>query len=170
MATFTHYLQGTTDTEITDVDTLQFAGGTFDSKITVGEYNTSTHVKDDTDSDKSSGNTPNNNNYNDDTLPYSDGDCALKINFSDESSVSTESAIFYAYDGADTATAPPDTTVYACESGDDNWTNAEGSGNALALADRTTADTSHDFFIGISASPDNVNLKTGKYRMELTYY
>lgn len=170
MASFTHYLQGTTDTEITSSDTLQFADGSFDGRIQVGNYNSSTHVKDDTDSDKSSGNTPNNNNYNDATLPIADGDCALSINFSHTESVETTSAIFYAYDGADTTVAPPDTTVYAAEGGDGSWTNAEGSGSALSLADHTSASTSHDFFIALTASPDNVGSKSLKYRLELTYF
>ena len=172
MATFTHYLQGTSDTEITSTDTLQFAGGSFDGKITVGDYNDSTHVKADDDSDKSSGNTPNNNNYNDASLPIADGDCALKINFSHSSSVQTESAIFYAYDGSTTTDAPTDTTFYAAEGADDSsWTNAEGSGSALTLADNSSAATSHDFYIAVSASPDSVGEKTGNmYRMELTYF
>lgn len=170
MASFNHFLQGTTDTEITSTDILQFAAGTFDSKITVGDYNSSTHVKTDTGSDKSSGNSPNNNDYDTASLPLADGDCALKINFTHTESVAVENAVFYVYDGADTTAAPPDTTVYACEGGDDTWTNAEGSGSSLGLADHTTAATSHDYFIGITVSPDNVGQKAPEYRMELTYY
>ncbi len=171
MATFTHSLQGSTDTTIGTTDKLQFAGGTFDSKITVGNYNSSTHVEDDTSSDKSSGNSPNNNNYNDASLPIADGDCALKINFSHTSSVQTESAKIYAYDGSDTSTAPSNTTVYMAEGADDStWTNAEGSGSALGLADNTSAATSHDFFVAVTASPDTVGSKSLAYQIELTYF
>ncbi len=172
MATFTHYLQGSTDTTITSTDRLQFAGGTFDSAITVGEYNDSTHVKDDTDSDKSSGNSPNNNKYGTiSSWPISTGDCALKINFSHSSSVETQNAIFYAYDGSDTTAGPSNVTFYAAEGGvSSSWTNAEGSGSALALADNTSAATSHDFYLAVSASPDTVGTKTGNmYRIELEY-
>lgn len=172
MAEFTHYLQGSTDTEITSSDVLQFAGGSFDSKITVGEYNDSTHVKADDDSDKSDGNSPKNNNYNDDSLPISEGDCALKINFSHDSDVEIENAEFYAYDGSDTANGPSDVTFYAAE-GDvsDDWVNAEGSGDALSLEDKTSASDSHDFYIAVTASPDSVGTKSGnKYRIELTFF
>lgn len=182
MASFTHDLQGDTDTEITSTDLLQFAGGSFDGKITVGEYNDSTHVKADDDSDKSDGNTPNNVKYisssegdwgdgTEDIDQITDSECTLKINFSHDSSVETENATFYAYDGSDTSNGPSDVTFYAFESGDTDWTNAEGSGSALDLDDNTSADTSHDFFIAASASPDSVGLKSGnKYRLELTFF
>lgn len=179
MATFEHTLQGSTDTTIADTDTLQFANGTFDGKITVDEYNDSTHVKDDTDSDKSDGNTPNNVKYisnseadwgdgTENLDQITDAECTLKINFSHDSSVATEDAVFYAYDGLDTANAPDGMTFYAAESGDASWTNAEGSGSALELDDQSS-DTSHDFYIAVSAKPDSVGSKSGKYRCELIY-
>lgn len=170
MATFTNYLQGNEDTEITATDSLQFANGSFDGKITIGEYNDSTHVKTDDDADKSSGNTPNNNNYTDASLPIADGDCALNINFSHTSSVETEDTSFYAYDGTTKTDAPDNTTVYAAEGGDGTWTNAEGSGSALSLDDHGTPATSHDFYIAISASPDTVGSKTLAYDFKLTYF
>lgn len=181
MATFTHYLQGTSDTTIAATDTLQFAAGTFDSKITVDNYQDSTHVETDASADKSSGNTPNNVKYISSTQAdigagtvdlstLNDSDATLKINFSDASSVQTESAIFYAYDGTTTTNAPVGMTVQAAEIGDSSWTNAEGSASAVALADHTTGATSHDFFIAISAKPDSVGEKTGAYRIELTYF
>jgi len=181
MATFTHYLQGTSDTTIADTDKLQFASGVFDGKIKVGEYNESTHIKDDANADKSSGNTPKNNKYISSTEISIDGgaseslsgiaeaDCALKINISDASSVSVESAIIYAYDGSTTTNAMAGTTVQMAEQGDSNWTEAGGSGSALSLTDQASA-TSHDYFIAISATPTSIGTKTGKYRMELTYY
>lgn len=181
MASFTHTLQGTTPTTIAATDILQFAAGTFDSKITVGEYNGSTHVKTSADADKSSGNTPRNNKYISGTEVSVDGgatknlstittaECALKINFSHTSSVAVESAIFYAYDGTTTTNAMAGTTVQAAEQGDTNWTQVDGSGSAVALADNTAA-TSHDYFIPISASPTSVGAKSGKERVELTYF
>jgi len=170
MATFEWSLQGTTDTTIADTDKLQFAAGTFDSKITVDSYNDSTHVKADDDSDKSSGNSPVNNNYDEASLPLSDGDCALKVNFAHTSDVEVENAIFYAYDGTTTTDAPDGVTFQAAESGDSTWTEAGGSASALALDDKTTAGQSHDYFIAVSAKPTSVGAKTGKMRMELTYF
>ena len=180
MPTFTHELQGTTPTTIAATDTLQFAGGAFDGKITVDEYNDSTHVKTDADADKSSANTPRNNKYLTSSTVSIDGaassdldaattsDCALKINFSDSASVTTSDAKFYAYDGTTTTSAPVGLTVQAAEQGDASWTACGGSAAALTLDDNTAA-TSHDFFILVSASPTSVGAKTGKYRIELTY-
>lgn len=188
MATFTWELQGSSDTTIGATDIVQFAGaGGFDSKITVGEYNDTTHVKSSGGANDSSGNTPNNVKFisqsggtgSDSQADWGDGtedldqildaECTLHINFSDASSVTTESAIFYAYDGSTTTTAPTGITFVAAEGGDANWTGAEGSGSALALDDQGAA-TSHDFYIAVSASPDSVGLKDSfTLRCELTY-
>lgn len=188
MATFTWTLQGSTPTTIDASDIVQFAGsGGFDSKITVGEYNDTTHVKSSGGADDSSGNTPNNNKFisaaggtgGDSQADWGDGtedldqittaEAALKINFSDASSVITEEAIFYAYDGSTTTAVPTGVTFYAAEVGDTNWTNAEGSAAALTINDDTAA-TSHDYFIAVSASPESVGLKDAfALRIELTY-
>lgn len=180
MATFTWYLQGTSPTEIEETDNLQFAGGTFDSAITVGEYNSSTHVENNGGTEDSSGNTPNNVKYvASGTADWGDGtedlnlmttdEATLKINFSDASSVTTTENIFYAYDGSTTTEVPTGVTFYAAEQGDSAWTNAEGSAAALSIDDDTAA-TSHDYYIAVSASPESVGLKDAfTMRMELTY-
>lgn len=180
MAAFTWYLQGSSDTTIEATDKVQFAAGTFDSPIVVGEYNGSTHVKSAAGTDDSSGNNPNNVKYiSSSTADWGDGtesldqmlasEATLKINFSDASSVTTSSAVFYAYDGTTTTNGPTDVTFYAAEQGDSSWTNAEGSGSALSLDDNA-ASTSHDFYIACSTSPDSVGEKTAfSLRIELTY-
>lgn len=188
MATFTWTHQGTTDTTIAATDVLQFAGaGGFDTKVTVSAYNDTTHTATSGGTDKSSGNTPNNVKFisqsggtgSDSQADWGDGtedldaildaECTLKINFADASSVTTESAIFYAYNGTTTTVAPTGVTFVAAESGDTNFTGAEGSASALSLTDQSAA-TSHDFFIAVSASPDSVGLKDAfTLRIELTY-
>jgi hypothetical protein len=186
MATFVWQLQGTAPTTIDATDKLQFANGIFDGKITVGEYNDSTHVKSNIGADDSAGNTPNNVKFisqaggggGDSQADWGDGtedldailngECTLKITFSDPSSVITEDAIFYAYDGAVVANPPAGVTFVAAEKGDTNWTGAEGNGGALALTDQVTA-TDHYFYIACSACPDSVGLKSFKVRIELTY-
>lgn len=179
MATFTWYLQGDTDTTLTSTGYLQLAAGTFNSKILVGNYNSSMHVEAGDGTDKSSGNTPNNNKYISDTEidvgggtvnldTISNSDAALRINFSHTSSVETSSAIFYAY-GATTSDAPADMTIQAAEVGNSSWTNAEGSGAALSIADHTTAASSHDYYIALSGKPTAIGNKTCTYRMELSY-
>lgn len=187
MATFTWELQGVSPTTIGAVatDELEFAGaGGFGTKITVGAYNLTTHVRTLPSTDKSSGNTPERNTFIDSTNgDWGDGtelitaittpECSIKVNFAHGSSVITENCIFFAYQqGAATTVPPVDVTFQCFEQGDSTWTNADGSGAALACADNGTS-TSHDFFIGASASPDAVGLKdsVGDFavRMELDY-
>src|SRR5690348_11224234 len=135
MATFTWTLQGTTGTTIGATDTVQFANGTFGSKITVGSYNASTHVKASGGTESSSGNSPKNSKYlTSSTVDIGSGstslsgvttaNCPLKINFSDASSVATSSAIFYAYDGTTTTNAPTGVTFQAAQQGASTWTAA----------------------------------------------
>jgi hypothetical protein len=189
MATFVWLLQGTSPTTIDASDILQFSGvGGFGTKITVGQYNDSTHVESSVGADDSSGNTPNNVKFisqaggtgGDSQADWGDGtedldqilisEATLKITFSDGASVITEDAIFYGYDGTTPATAPVGVDVRAAEVGDANFTQAEGSGSAVALDDNLTPATSHDFYIAVSASPTNVGLKDDfAFRIELTY-
>jgi hypothetical protein len=185
MATFVWQLQGTAPTTIDATDKLQFANGVFDGKITVGEYNDSTHVKSNIGNDDSAANTPNNVKFisqggggggdsqadwgdgTEDLDQILDGECTLKITFSD-TGVITEDAIFYAYDGAVVANPPAGVTFVAAEKSDTNWTAAEGNGGALAIDDDGAADN-HYYYIACSASPDSVGTKSFKVRMELTY-
>lgn len=180
MATYTWTLQGTSPTTI-GADILQFAGATFDSAITVGAYNDSTHVEDEsTSADNSSGNTPNNVKYvasgtgdwgdgTESLANITDAECTLKINFAHASAVAVTSHILYAYDGTTTTAVPTGVTFQAAEQGDAAWTNAEGSAAALTITDSGSA-TSHDFYVAVSASPESVGEKTAfAIRSELTY-
>ena len=188
MATFAFSLQGSDPTTIAETDIIQFAAaGGFDSKITVNQYNDTTHVKASGGSDLSDGNLPNNVKFisqsggtggdsqadwgdgTEDLDQITNGEATLKITFSDDASVVTEEAIFYAYDGTTPATAPTGVDFRAAEVGDTNWTEAEGSGSALALDDQLTPATSHDFYIAASMSPTSVGLKEFAVRMELVY-
>jgi len=187
MATFTWLLQGTTPTTIDATDIIQFAAATFDSAITVGAYNDSTHVESSVGANDSDGNTPNNVKFisatggtggdsqadwgdgTEDLDAILDGECTLKITFADDASVTTTGCIFYAYDGSTTTAVPTGVTFYAAEKGDANWTNAEGSAAAVSITD-DTASTSHDYYIAVSASPESVGEKTAfALRIELTY-
>lgn len=181
MATFTWTIQGGTPTTVDATDKVQLAGsGGFDSKITVGQYNDSTHVKTSGAANKSSGNSPRNNKFLTSTTVSIDGagginlntasnaNCALRINFSDAASVAITGAIFYAYDGTTPATPPVGITFKAAEQGDASWTDAEGSGAPVTLNDKT-ANTSHDYYVLVSGSPDSVGLKAYGFRCELTY-
>lgn len=180
MADYTWYLQGVSPTTI-GADILQFAGATFNSAITVGAYNDSTHVEDEsTGADNSSGNTPNNVKYvasgtadwgdgTESLADITDAECTLKVNFAHASAVAVTNHIFYAYDGTTTTAVPTGVTFQCAEQGDASWTNAEGSASALTVTDSASA-TSHDFYIACSASPESVGEKTAfVLRSECTY-
>jgi hypothetical protein len=195
MATFTWELQGTSPTTISAIttDELEFAGsGGFGTKVTVGSWNDTTHVRTLPSTDKSSGNTPRNNKFisqtggtaGDSQADWGDGtedidailttEAALKVNFAHGSSVITENCIFFGYQqGAATTSVPLGVDVKAAEATVDIiFTDAEGSGSALTLNDNTTS-TSHDFFIILSCSPSTVGLKDSvgelSFQMELDY-
>lgn len=179
MADFTWELQGSDPTTIGETDKVQFAGGTFDSPITVDEYNSSTHVEDTGGDDESAGNSPYNSRYlTASTVDMGSGSVALssvstanvplKINFSDDVSVVTSDTIFYAYDGTTPANGPDGVSFFAAEQGDSTWTDAEGSGDAVEIEDQSTA-LSHDYFLLVSASPESVGEKNFALRIELTY-
>ena len=188
MATFTVYLQGTSPTTVGATDKVKFAGAAgFNAKVAVGAYQGSTHVATSAGADKSTGNAPKNSKFISqsgggggdsqvdigagtvDLDTVTTGNCPIKINFSHTSSVEITDAIFYAYDGTTTTNAPTGVTFQAAEQGDANWTNAEGSASAVTLTDKST-DTSHDYFLLVSASPESVGLKEAfAMRLELTY-
>ena len=190
MAAFVFTCQGTSPTTIGGTDKLQFAGsGGFDTRITVGSYNATSHVKSSGGTNLSSANTPKNNKFISQTggtagksqVSVSGGatvdldtvttaNCVLKINFSDASSVVTTAASIYAWDGTTQANPPSGVTVKIAAQGSANFSTPAGSGSALALADQTAA-TSHDFFLVYSASPSSVGLKTAfATSIVLTYY
>jgi hypothetical protein len=189
MATFAFALQGASPTVVAATDIVQFAGGTFGSRIAVGAYNGSTHVKTAGGADKSAANTPKNNKFISqaggtggdsqvdvgagpvdlDAVP--EADAALKLSFSDASLVSVVDAVAYGYDGTTPATPPVGIDLRLAEVGDANFTEAEGSAAALALSDHTEPATDHDWFIVASASPTSVGLKDDfAVAMEITYY
>lgn len=184
--TFTWELQGVTPTEIVpgDDDVLRFAGATFADAVFVGEYNDSTHVRLDGGGDKSSGNDPVNNKFisqsggtgGDSQADWGDGtedldqimdsEAALHVEVSDAINITVTQAVFYSYDGTTPATPAPGIDVRAAEVGDTNFTQAEGSGNALELADSDAPAMTHDFYIVISKSPIAIGLKPDKLRFE----
>ena len=188
-ANFKHYLQGATQTELSATDILWFAGGDFDKKIKVNEYNDSTHVKTAGGTDKSDGKSPKNVKFisqsggsggksqadfgtgTKDLDAMTNADATLKIAFdSDGPNVETEDAIFYTYDGTTPATPMAGTTIHACEVGDEQWSGVGGSGNPLALANQTTPAKVHNFFIAVSVKPTSLGAKSGKYFIELSFF
>lgn len=177
----TFVLQGASPTTVEATDYLAFSDGTFGNPITVGAYNSATHVRSSVGADDSSANTPNNNKYiasgtadwgdgTENLTNITDAECALKVTIAYDTNITVTDITMYAYDGTTTTNAPTGTDVYLAEQGDAAWTNADGSAAALTITDSSTPATSHDFYIAISVSPSTVGVKSAnKLRIEFTY-
>ena len=184
MASFVWTGQGTngsTNQTVGATDVFRFSGATFATPVVVSSYQDTTHVENSGGTELCTSVHIHNTKYLTSSTLSLDGaassavsalttaNCPLKINFSDASSVITTDGKFYAYDGTTTTVAPTGVTFQAFEQGDAAWTNAEGSAAAVSINDDTAA-TSHDYFFGMSASPESVGEKTAfKLRIELTY-
>lgn len=188
--TFTWKLQSNDiygqDTEIGETDVLQFAGaGGLNDPIFVGEYNDKTLVRNSGGTDISAGNIPNNNKFvsqdggtgGDSEVEINGGaaqdldtvsadEAALLITVEEEVNVTVTNAIFYTYNGSNPATAVAGLDVRAAEIGDANFTQVEGSGNALELTDSDTPALSHTFEVVMSVGLTALGLKSGKMRFE----
>lgn len=179
--TQTWELQGSTPTTIGATDSISFTDGTFDDPITVSSYNDGTHVRSSGGADSSDGNTPNNVKYvasgtgdwGDGTESLAnilDAECSLKLTISESTNITVTDITMYAYDGTTDANAPSNMTVQLAEQGDAAWTEAHGSGSALAIDDSDTPATDHYFYVAISASPTSVGVKSAnKVKIAFTY-
>ena len=186
MATFTWTGQGTdgaTNTVVGATDVIRFSGATFATPVVVGSYQDTTHVENSGGAEQCATIHLHNLKYISSGNFSLDGggstalsasvpttaNCTLKINFSDGSSVVISAGLFYAYDGSTTTAVPTGVTFQCFERSNTVWTGAMGSASALSLAGQST-NTSHDFFLGLSATPTSVGEKTAfKLRIELTY-
>ena len=84
--------------------------------------------------------------------------------------VSTESGIFYAYDGSTDATSPTNVTVQGAEQGDAAWTACGGSAAAVTLTDQGS-NISHTFSLIMTASPVTVGEKTAfAWKISIDYF
>jgi hypothetical protein len=116
----------------------------------------------------------------------------LNIRFSHTSAVKIQNAKIYAYDRSNKNNNPSGVNLYAAEiihpstiqnltgSGDSAWINIKGSGTTLSLVDSpgtsglspnggNTADTQHDWYVALSASPTSVGAKEFALWTELEY-
>ena len=96
---------------------------------------------------------------------------SVRITFTDgATAVSTESGIFYAYDGSVDANPPTNVTVKGAETGDAAWTSCAGSGTPVTLTDQGSGVT-HYFYVVMSASPDTVGEKTAfAWKISIDYF
>lgn len=177
-------------------NTFVFAGSATDLTvpITVGEYNTGTHLGTaDPGTDQCGTNHSRNMKYISstqvdigggtvtlNTTNVADTQMTLRVKFTDATSVITSSARFYTFDGANTQNEAVGITAYAVErvSGMSTWTlinddtgntGGDTGGERLSLADQGTS-TTHYFYVGVSAAPQSVGAKTSfDFGVALTY-
>ena len=183
MATWATVGQGTdgsTNQTFASTDRIWLNGTSFGDNVTVSSYQDSTHRSNSSDAHQCTTVHVHNTKYLSSSTVSLNGaasanvntittaQCPLKLTFSDAASVATSNAKFFANDGVTDATAMSGVTFQAFEQGNSSWTAANGSGAALSLADQSAA-TTHNFYIGFSASPSSTGAKTGKVKASLTY-
>lgn len=93
-------------------------------------------------------------------------EATLQVELVTDVAVQTQNAIFRTFDKASIDNPPSGVDVYAAEvasgvaSGDATWTQIQGSGTVLSLADQTNNNTTHNWFVALSSSPTSVGEKT----------
>ena len=178
--TLTAQLQDSSTLAVGTNNHIWWNGVNYGDNITVGSFQDSTHVADTNDNQVDEPSAVHNTKFVDSThtvidgggttaLPISTASCGLLFTFSDPSSVMTSGAKVYVYDGVEDVNAIDNITFYAAEGGvSTNWVSANGLNSALALQDQN-ANTSHQFFIATSLSPQTSGLKSGKLKIVLSY-
>ena len=197
MATFTWkaFIGGTPSWTDIGANTIVFSSSLTDlaTNITVAAFNDGMHVGNgDPGTDQCGANHANNVKYLTDSTMSVDGagsenindtnlaqdECSLNVNFAHGSAVALSSVLFYCFDGATPATRAPGLDVYDFERGvtatawtkiNDDSAAQGGTGNGDSLQNRS-ADTSHDYYLALSASPESVGAKTSfDFGMSLVY-
>lgn len=162
-------------------NTVGFFGGSFGLSIRVGEYNDNTYrtVENGT---SDGGSLPNLKFANSsgafvaaeitatELLEVNNSEATLRVRLNTDSAVGTQNTRFRAYDKLSINSNPSGVTVRAAEirkdqtlvrgSGDTSWTTIAGSGSVLPLDDQADPATQHDWYIGLTASPNSIGEKT----------
>jgi len=95
--------------------------------------------------------------------------CQLHVLITSDIPIQITSAKFYAYDGITDTTPYRGIDFKAVEGGvSTSWTSANGSSQALVCQNHSSA-LSHEYFIGVSASPTSTGDKQGKLKFLFTY-
>jgi hypothetical protein len=167
-------------------NTIVFSGSATDPTvgITVGEWNTGTHLgSGDPGTDQCGSTHARNVKYISGTQYDSGGgtetlndtnltltECSLRVRFTDTSSVAISNGRLYAYDGSVETNEAVGVEVYAFERGvgASSWTSinddsgnvgGDNSGERLTLSDHSAA-TEHTWYFALSARPESNGAKT----------
>lgn len=163
------------------LNTVGFYGGSFGLSIRVGEYNDNTY-RTNSDGSSNGGLMPNLKFANStgayvsteitatELLEVENTEATLKVQLTTDTSVATQNTKFRSYDRSSINSDPSGVTVRAAEirkdqalvrgSGDSSWTAIAGSGSVLSLDDQSDPATTHNWWIGLTATPDSIGEKT----------
>jgi hypothetical protein len=197
MATFTwETYTDTPDWKGVSTNTIIFSGSatSVTEPITVGSWNTGTHLGTGDPGTDACGSTHSRNvkwisstqfdsgggteTLNDTNLVATE--CTLRVKFADASSVATSNARFYCFDGTTETNEAVGVEAYGFERGvsatawvqlndDSGDIGGDNTDERLLLSDQT-AGTEHYFYIAVSARPESVGAKTQfDFGVALTY-
>lgn len=152
---------------ITPTNYLSFFGsGGYGSPIQVGQYQDSMHIRASAGDNSDACPPPHlvNIKYISDTEASVNGGAPvpltsiqdtklLRISVISQTQITIIGTRLYAFDGVNVNNPPTNVVVRAFKSGNSQWKNIGGRGNALSLGTSTTPATTHHFFFGISISP-----------------
>lgn len=103
-------------------------------------------------------------------LPIPRQYCQLHIRVTSSLPISITSPKFYAYDGIDDVNLFRGIHFQAAEGEvSTTWVAANGLSQALVLQDHPSPDGTHDFYVALSASPDDTGDRQGKIKFIFTY-
>lgn len=162
-------------------NTVGFYGGAFGYSIAVGEYNDNTYRTNE--AGTSDGGALPNLKYANSTGAYVAGEvdatellevdndeATLRVILTTDSAVGTQNTVFRAYDRSNIDNEPSGVTVRAAEirkdqasvrgSGDSSWTTIGGSASVLSFDDQSDPATEHNWWIGLTCSPDTIGEKS----------
>lgn len=152
-----------------------YGAGGYGSPIQVGQYNDSMHVRlgisASEDSDACYPDHLTNLKYISDNQVSVNGAAPklltdvvdrelIRITVLSNTNITITGSRFYAFDGTNVENPPANVIFKAFKLGDNKWSQPHGRSNALSLGTRTTAATTHHFYIGMSLSPTSTGSQT----------
>jgi len=150
-----------------------YGPGGYGSPIQVGSYNDQMHIRTSQSDDSDACAPPHLTNLkyvNDNEVSINGGspvaltsvvqENCIKIQVSSDSNITIVGSRFYAYDGANVDNPPTNITFKAFKLGDTTWSQPHGRANALDCGTSTTPATQHNFYIGMSLSPNSTGAAT----------
>lgn len=164
-----------------DNDTLGFFGAGFGFSIRVSEWNNTSFVTNDNGT-TNHGQVPNLRWANEsgayvasetvasELLEVDNSEATIQIKLETDSDVQTQNSSFRAFDRVNINNDPSGVTILAAEinkpetlvrgSGDTHWETIAGSGSTLSFDDQLLGSGTHQWYVGITVTPQSIGEKT----------